>query len=307
MPALVSALLSLQGCKGQDQPKAKLIEKASPFDRGARSTRERAPDDPLRNPAREAPAERSGDQPSDEEIDALLAEAAEASAASNVVAARSALRKCANKVPANARCDGEYGLTMASAHNRRAAAIYYLEEAAGNDDADADADFYMRVGEALRAHGQFEGAISALEKAVTRDGSADNIYALGRALSLRPETISEGAETIAKARAIDDRLAWVYEEAVLRGQIPTREDAELGALLMRTYIERAAEQPKDEVLANIETLAARASELEATSKSYPLRKDYEAARAEALEAASAGDGPPSGSEGDPGTPPAAPQ
>lgn len=285
---LCLAALGLSACQGSDQPKAKKLDKLAPFDRGQQ--REAPdPDDPLRNPAYEVPRAREGEQVPEEEIDALLAEAKKLGEQGNVPQQRATLHKCANKIPASARCDGEYGLTMADARNRRAAAIYFLTAAAGVDDPKADAELYRRIGEALRKHGRFEDATAALELAVARDDSAENLFALARVLSLQPDLIREAAAKMAEARAKDDRLDWHYEEAVLRGQLPIREEALAGAALFESYLERLAEDPESSTKVNSKQIQARIIELKAAAKKYPTAAEWEKQRAEAGKADAAKD------------------
>lgn len=283
MPALLVSLGLALGCQARNKPEPKKVERATPFDRHKPRT-EREPDDPVRNPEFEVPAGRDGEQVDDAAIDAALAEAAEAMRVGNPVGARSALRACANKTPASARCDGEFGLTMTANKRRRTTATYYLAEAANNDDPKADANLYLRVGMALRGRGEIEAAVLALDKVVARDDSAENMFLLGQTMSIRPETITDGVEWIAKARAKDDRDEWLYEEAVLRGQVPIREHAQQAAKLLTEYIERTKDAPKDRK-ADEATLKLRIAELEGAAKSYPLAKDYAAAKAEADAAA----------------------
>ncbi|NVB40480.1 hypothetical protein G6O69_21750 [Pseudenhygromyxa sp. WMMC2535] len=275
-----TATISTQGCdKGQPEPSK--VEKVNPFDRGQKPKSDS--DSPLRNPEFEAPAGREGEQLDDEALEAALAEAAEHLAVKNVALARSVLRQCANKIPASARCDGELGLSMAKVKNRRAAAHYYMVEAAKIDDPKADADLYLRLADALRSRGEFEAAQSALEKVISRDPSAENIFTLGQVLSLQPEHLDEAVARIAEARAKDDRLAWLYEEAVIRAQIPVREEVEAAAALLRTYLERAATLPEGERERDTAMVEGRLAELSAIAEKYPTRAQWEQQQAEAGE------------------------
>jgi tetratricopeptide (TPR) repeat protein len=231
------------------------------------------PNDPLRNPAYEAPAGPDGPQIPEAELDAALAEAAQYAQAGNVPEQRNVLRKCANKTPISARCDGAMGLSMIAVKNRKAAALYHLLNAAGVDDPKADAKLYADVGEALRAHGKLEQAIAALRLAVAREPSAAYSFALGQALSLTPDHLLEAADRMAEARAKDDRVEWLYEEAVVRGQIPAREQAEAATALFRQY---AARVPNE--AAKLDT---RIAELEQLIKLYPSQAEWERRRAAA--------------------------
>ena len=279
--ALVPAALASTGCGGStEQPAPKKLERDTPFERGKPKV-ERDPNDPLRNPATETPRGRDGDQIGDEEIDAVLAEAAAHEKAGDIPQARTALRKCANKTPASARCDGRMGLTMAEAKNWRATAQYYLVEAAKVDDPKADAAFYLEVGEALQRHGRVDEAILALEKSVARDPAAGHLFALGRALSLSPDRLPEAADRIAEARAAEDNIEWLYEEAVLRGQIPVREQAAKAVALFNDYLARAETLPAEKLPVPTTNLPGRIAELEGMTKVYPTQAEYDAQAANA--------------------------
>jgi tetratricopeptide (TPR) repeat protein len=267
------------GCGGDEKPAPQKLDRVNPFDRVKPSKRS-GPDDPLRNPAYETPRGRDGEQLPEAEIDAVLAEAAGHAKSGNVAQQRVTLRKCANKTPVSARCDGEMGLSMIDNKNRRATALYYLVSAAGADDPKADADFYVRVGEGLRRYGKLPEAIAALELAVARDPSAQNLFLLGQALSLQPERLVEAADRIAEARAKDDRLEWLHDEAVIRGQIPVAEQAEAALALFHEYIGRAQGMSADEVPTVPERLEGRIEELELLAKQYPTQAEWEAHQAE---------------------------
>jgi hypothetical protein len=270
------------GCN-KEQPAPKKLERQSPFDRGGYEKRERKPDDPFRNPATETPAGRDGPQISEEEIDAALAEAAEAAAVENTALERIALRRCANKTPASARCDGRMGLSMIPFKNQRATALYFLSEAAVVDDPKADAALYRELGEELIRHARYDFAVSAMEKAVARDGSAEYVMAFGRLLSLVPERLDEAADRIAEARGLDDRIEWLYEEAVIRGQIPVREQAERSLALFQEYTTRGESAPSESLPVPPASIASRMLELERLTKIYPTAAEREKSQAAAAQ------------------------
>jgi tetratricopeptide (TPR) repeat protein len=278
-PALASGL----GCNAGEQPAPKKLERRTPFDRGGLEKRERNPHSPLRNPGTETPAGRDGPQLSEEEIDAALAEAAELAKIGHIAQERIVLRTCANKTPPSARCDGRMGLSMIPYQNQRATALYYLREAAELDDPKADAALYRQIGEERIRHGQREPAVAAMEKAIARDASAEYLFAFGQLLSLIPDRLAEGADRMAEARGKDDRIEWLYEEAVIRGQIPIREQAEQSIALFREYAKRAEQAPSESLAVPPASVAARVSELEIVSKQYPTAAEYEQAQAKAAE------------------------
>lgn len=275
--ALTPVLASTLACGTQDQPEPKKVEQQQPFDRGDPRP-ENDPNDLLRNPATETPRGRDGEQIPDAEIDAVLADAAKFAETGNVTRERNALRKCANKTPASARCDGRMGLSLIGGKNRRATALYYLVSAATVDDPKADAALYMSIGEELRRFGKTQAAIAALEKAVARDASAENLHSLGRALSLQPATLGEAADRIAEARGKHDSIDWLYEEAVLRGQIPVREQAEQSLALFKDYMARAKALAPESLPAPTDAIATRVAELDQLRKNYPSAAEYEKAQ-----------------------------
>lgn len=273
--------LTLAACPSEPKNKPTKVEDRKAFDRPAPEPKPRDADSPFSDPGTEPPIGREGAQLTKAQIDAIMVTAAEMGKIGNKSEERIELAKCANKTPASARCDGALGLSMAPAKNRRAAAQYYLIEASKVDDPDAGADLYAAVAEALRSHGLVVEATQAQEKAVARDASVMRRFELGRLLSLQPERLREAADLIAGARAEDDKLEWLYEEAIVRGQIPTREDAKLAADLFEAYVARVAALPEGDP-AKIDTtaLTGRIAELRGLEKAYPTTKEYEKLKAE---------------------------
>lgn len=269
------------GCVGDDKPEPLKLERASPYERDVRPTKVDDPNDPLRNPAYETPSGPDGAQLPEPELEAVLAEAAKHAAIGDTPQQRIALGRCANKTPTSARCDGELGLSIIDSKNRRAAALYYLIAAASVDDPKADASLYARVGQALSRHGKHDESVAAFERAIARDPSAENLFLLGQTLSMTPDHLIEAADRIAEARAKDDRIAWLYDEAVIRGQIPTREQAGAAIALFRLYLERAATAPADQLPTTPERLTVRIEELEVVAKQYPTQAEWEKQRAAA--------------------------
>jgi tetratricopeptide (TPR) repeat protein len=261
------------GCADEQAPEPVKLERASPFERDVPQPKQ-DPDNPLRNPGTQTPNGPDGPQVPEPEIEAALAEGAKHAAAGDVAQQRIALAKCANKTPPSARCDGELGLSMIVAKNRRATAIYHLVAAANLDDPKADASLYARVGQALWEHGKQSESVAAFELAVARDPTAEHLFKLGQALSLVPDRLLEAADYMAQARAKDDRIAWLHDEAVIRGQIPAREQAAAALALFRLYIERAATVPPEQLPSPPARLAGRMAELEQLGKQYPTQAEW---------------------------------
>jgi tetratricopeptide (TPR) repeat protein len=290
------AVILATGCVDEDAPEPVKLERASPFERDVPRQKPSNPDSPLRNPAYETPNGPDGPQVPEAEIEAALAEAAKHAALGDVPQQRIALAKCANKTPPSARCDGELGLSMIAAKNRRATALYHLLAAASLDDPQADASLYARVGQALWGHGKQAESVLAFQRAVDRDPTAEHLFMLGQALSLVNDRLLEAADFMAQARGKDDRIAWLHDEAVIRGQIPAREQAAAALALFRLYIERAATTPAEQLPTPPDRLAPRMAELELLAKQYPTQVEWEKQRSEqqATEAASNADARPDG-------------
>lgn len=300
LPHWALAVVLATGCVDEDAPEPVKLERASPFERDVPQQKPNNPDSPLRNPAYETPNGPDGPQVPEPEIEAALAEAAKHAALGDVPQQRIALATCANKTPPSARCDGELGLSMITIKNRRATALYHLMAAANVDDPKADASLYARVGQALWGHGKQAESVVAFERAVARDPTAEHLFMLGQALSLMNDRLLEAADFMAQARGKDDRIAWLHDEAVIRGQIPAREQAAAALALFRLYIERAATTPAEQLPTAPDRLAGRMAELELLAKQYPTqaewKKQQEKQRAEqqATEAASKTDARPDG-------------
>jgi hypothetical protein len=292
LSVFVWASLCGGGCREEAPPEPVKLERGSPFGRDVPKP-EPNPDSPLRSPASATPNGPDGAQLPEPELEAALAEAAKHAAAGNVAQQRIELSKCANKTPPNARCDGELGLSMIDAKNRRATALYHLVAAATVDDPKADASLYARVGKALWGHGKQAESVAAFERAVARDATAEHLFLLGQSLSLMPDRLLEAADRIAQARSKDDRIAWLHDEAVIRGQIPTREQAEAALALFRLYVERAATAPAEALPTPPARLSGRIAELEGLAKQYPTQAQWEKqqAAARAGEAPAGADGP----------------
>jgi tetratricopeptide (TPR) repeat protein len=294
---ILAAVVLASGCVGDDTPGPVKLERASPFERDVPKQQQRDPDSPLRNPAHQTPDGPDGAQLPEPELEAALAEAAKHAAVGDVAQQRIALSQCANKTPPSARCDGELGLSMVDFKHRRAVALYHLVAAANVDDANADGSLYARVGQALSGHGKLAESVAAFERAVARDANAEHLFLLGQSLSLMPGRLLEAADHMALARAKDDRMAWLHDEAVIRGQIPAREQAEAALALFRLYVERAATAPADQLPTPPERLTGRIAELERLAKQYPTQAQWQQQREtqqtaeQASAAAAASDGP----------------
>jgi tetratricopeptide (TPR) repeat protein len=287
MLGLTSALLlTLAGCPGESKSVPTKVEKGQPGNPAPKvqddASKERAS---LRDPGIRAPIGREGAQLPEAELEATLAAAAELATLGNRVEERMTLGKCANKLPASGRCDAAMGLSLIQSKTRREAGLYYLREAAKLDDPKGDAALYAALAEALRNQGLVVEATLAQDKAVARDGSPAQRFALARILSLQPDRLIEAADLMAAVRAEQDSLAWHYEEAIVRGQIPTKEDATKAVELLEQYVAKVAALPEgDPGKTDTSALAARIAELRGLAEIYVTREVYVKALADAAAA-----------------------
>lgn len=258
--ALLFALcVALGACK--EDPPPKKVDPDQPLVQRPRRPEADA-DSPFRNPAKEPPPGREGEQLPDAELEKALTTAKEMTANGNVSGATSALLDCANKIPASARCDGELGLLLAEVERRKAEANYYMAQAARVDDPKADAELYGRLADELRERGLFEDAITAAEFALGRDPVADRHVALSRVLQSVPDQLRRAADEMGEAFALDpENFDLLYEQATVLGQIQDAEAAESAAELFEQYLEKGA-PPEDRAQA----AKVRVAELRADAK-----------------------------------------
>ena len=216
---------------------------------------------PFRKPTFEAPPPRSEPQVSDKELAELLASAESLVAEGNANGAILELRKCANRVPASARCEGALGQLLVDIPLRRAECRYYLAEAARADDPLADAAFYGALGAALMGQSLFEDAATAYQRRIDRGAAgAEDYAALATALQGIQGRQEEAAEALRQAFKLDPtRIEYLHDEGVLRGQLPGQ--AGQAAALLREFLARTPDKGAQAV-----QLEARIAELEAVAE-----------------------------------------
>lgn len=240
---LTTLCVLLGACR--DEAPAKKVDPEQPVVQRPRRPEPRG-DSPFRDPAKEPPEGRDGEQIPEPEIEATLAKAKTAAEAGERTQASQMLLACANKTPASARCDGELGLLLSDVSRRDAEAGYFLMEAARTDDPKADADLYGRVAVALRKRGQLEDAVTAAERAVARDDTAERHAALGRTLQSIPEQLPRAAEEMGKAFELDaTKLEFLQEQATVLGQIMDADSQREAATLFQKYLEQAKVSDQD--------------------------------------------------------------
>lgn len=241
--ALVAATLGACGSPAPPAP-TKVSESTHVLAEPQQRVR-RDPDSPFRRPDKEKPLPRAEPQIAADQLDAALAAAAAARAAGNNLEVALALWPCANKIPQHVRCEGELGMALADTPNRRYEANYYLEQAIAEDDPTADADFYRRMGDALRKVPMFREAGVAYRRMIARSQAptAADYAALAEVLQGVPEREAEAADALHKAFELDPtHLDYLRDEGLLLAQVFDRR-AEALAILTRYRDAVAASAP----------------------------------------------------------------
>lgn len=231
----VSAALLLACNRGapreeQQQAQTPPIVKAPP-----RPAEPREAKGPIRNPQKDRPPERSGDQLPDGELEAALKQATKERDKGDLLAAMQTLRKCINKIPASARCEGEYAFLAYETGRRRAEVHYYLEQVAATDAPKAKPDFYRRVGATAMKAAKYDLAVPILQKAT--EGTKKQVepadfarYAKAlQALGEREQAVNALTEAYTRDPKSHE---WLFERAVLVAQLQRTKEA---AKLMEEY------------------------------------------------------------------------
>jgi len=184
-----------------------------------------------------APSGREGEQLPDDQLDAVIAEADRYVSEGRESVATVRLRDCANKVPASARCDGRLGVLLRNTGRHRAAATYYLLEAAKTDDPSATPADYDAVADALRKLGRYEASIAARKLAIAREDTAQRHAEMSAALQGIPGRNEEAMTQLARAYEMDPTgHQWLHDRATLMARDPARRREAAG--LFKTYLER---------------------------------------------------------------------
>ena len=218
LTAFVVVALAAAACDGET-PKPTQVDSATAEPR-PRIKRNPEPDDPYHNPDNQRPKGREPGQLSPAELDEALAQADVELAAGREAEARAILFACANREPPSGLCDAKMALSLAKAKNRRETAAYFLLEAARSDDPKITPELFDQLSEALRQRGELDAAVVAIDKAIAGGDSNERRLARARMLQSIPDRKVEAADALAQLRAKDDSLELLFEEAVLRGQVP---------------------------------------------------------------------------------------
>lgn len=234
----------------------------TPIDEGqpaVRRPRRRAdqPEVSPRSPQVLAP-EREGEQLPPDEIEAVLADAERFLAQGRRSVATVYLRKCANRRPPDARCDGRLGVLLADDQKHRAEALYLLEEVVDTRDDRVTPALLDDVAEQLRRLAKYELSARARRRAIELEDTADRHAELSHALVAMDDQFETAIEELKVAYEMDpSRHEWLLERATLMSQRPPMLGASIE--LMRDYLEKTrGEQPaRDEQLerriTNLET------------------------------------------------------
>ncbi|WAS95136.1 hypothetical protein [Nannocystis punicea] len=219
---LVAALLAACGGTPTPPPPTKVEASAHP------SEQQPVPRDahnPFRRADRDPPPPRSEPQLPQAELDQALAAAAAARAAGNDVEVTQVLLPCANKIPRSTRCEGELALVLAKSPGHKAETDYYLKQALADDDPTADADFYGRLAQALRAAPMLPEAAVALQRRIARlpEPTAPDWVALAEVLQGLPRREADAAEALQRAFELaPGELKYLHDAGELLSQVPGR-------------------------------------------------------------------------------------
>ena len=202
------------------------------------------------------PARREGPQLHEVPLERVLQQAEAALTAGDPITAQRLVSQCANKIPASARCDGEYGLRLSKHTRRSRETLYYLQAAAETDDPRAGEGLYRQISNELRKRGEYGAAEAAARLALARKSSVDNFRALSNALVSVANRRSEAADALASARLLNHDTALLHEEAVLRAQV--RGETRRAIALFEEFRAQTSDGPST---AKDDALEARINEL----------------------------------------------
>ncbi len=272
MPAAAVAVLfavSSIACQGAPQQSApQKLDKSRSLAAAAQKSPSAHKKSPFRNPSKEPPPPRSGDQLPADELTKTIEAARKLSGEGATIGAMRELRKCANKIPQSPHCEAELGLVLADEKMRQADAIYFLTEAVKAPDASIDADLYRRLGDKLRSKGKSADAARAYQFLIERDPSnAESHARLAAALQGVAERIEEAADALAEASKLDSsKPEWTYDEGLLRAQIAGQADR--AVTLLEGYLEKTRGQntERDQILLGRIAELRSISELEKSGK-----------------------------------------
>lgn len=232
----------------------------------------RDPHNPFRLADRDPPPPRSEPQIPAADVEAALAAAAAARAAGDDIETMRVLLPCANKVPKHTRCEGELAIVLARYPARKAEADYYLKHAIADDDPSADADFYARLAEALKAAPMWPEASVALQRRIDRlpEPSADDYTALAHVLQGVPGRELDAAIALQRAFELEPgQLDHLRDAGLLLGQLPDKA-AEAVAMLER-YRDAVKSTEPEKVVGIEQRIAQLRAGLDAPAPSAPAQ------------------------------------
>jgi tetratricopeptide (TPR) repeat protein len=216
LPLALTVLALVGACPREDPTPTKVI------DRNAIGGQQPPPkrETPFNNGNIEPPPPRSEPQLGPDELEAALIGAAQDLDAGRVSEALIALRKCANKLPPSARCDGELGMALLENKLQKAHARYFVAEAAKHDDPDADLGFYRRLAKSAQRHGRSATAVDAMKIAIGRPGvTADDWALYAEVLQHDQANLEQAIDALGRAYSMQpDQHRWLRDQAILVAQ-----------------------------------------------------------------------------------------
>mgnify|MGYP001954755078 FL=1 len=212
---------------------------------------------PFRNPDKDPPPPRSGEQLAPEALEQALKTAREQVASGLTSKATMTLKTCANKIPQDLRCEAELGILLAGMKRHRQDARYYLNETATVDDPQASAELFRRLADAMRLQGMHRLTGDVYRRMIEHGAnSAEDYVLMSKGYQADASRLEEAADAMAKARALDPSKAeWLHDEGLLRAQV-AGQSAQAASLLKQFLEKTRGTNPELE-----QVLEARVAEL----------------------------------------------
>jgi tetratricopeptide (TPR) repeat protein len=261
LPLSLAVLAVIGGCKREEPTPTKVTDRNAI---GGQVAPKR--ETPFNNGNIEPPPPRSEPQLGPDELEAALTTAARDLDEGRVSQALIALRKCANKVPASARCDGELGMALLQHELQKAHARYFVAEAAKTDDPDADLAFYRRLAKTAQRYGRHATAVDAMKIATGREGVTAADWALYAEVLVHDQAnIDEAIEALSRAYAMQpDQHQWLRDQAILVAQTT---DTPRAIELFERYKQAIKDVPSE-----VQMIDARIAELKSATPAAVAKK-----------------------------------
>ncbi len=221
---------------------------------------------PFSNPEKDPPKERSKPQLPPEELATTLAKAREMLSKGQHLPAIQQLDRCANKIPQSVECEGELGVVLAETKRRKAHAIYYLEQAAKAEPAEAPTELYRRVGASALGLARFAAAEAAYGIVVARNEADANDYGqYAAAVQGAKSSLELAIDAYLRGYELDPtKTEWLREAATLMSQSGDDERA-LAQLEKYAAVANLGERDKQLLDRRIEQLRTKVASKSETS------------------------------------------